>query len=98
MRFRSATKDKRRQERKSLLYHLKVLDSSTQSVVGYLGNISRSGLLIYRSREIAGDGMGRCLLTLVPPPAFSGAAPVELKAKKSGASPINAWDFWQTAS
>lgn len=39
--------DRRIQNRRALIYHLKVQDKATGGVIGYLGNLTTKGLLVF---------------------------------------------------
>ncbi len=48
-------KDKRKFDRKQLYYYLKVYNDPTNELLGYLGNISSEGLMLFSEKSIDVD-------------------------------------------
>ena len=70
--------NKRMRDRRPLVYHLKVIERDTGRVVGYLGNLTARGLLLFSERQASLNRM--TAMEMLLPVAVGGADRIAFEA------------------
>jgi hypothetical protein len=79
--------EKRNLVRKSLIYHLQVMNTKTRRLVGYVGNITREGLLLFSPEPIPGAEQATLPLALICPQPIEGIRRVVFRGRKVWSAP-----------